>query len=318
LSAAVDSCLERHVRPGERVLVGLSGGIDSVCLLHVVAHSACREEFPFTLSALHVHHGLSLQADRWETFCHEYCASLRVPITSAHVTVARNSRDGLEGAARRERHAAFASQETDWILLAHHRDDQAETLLFNLLRGSGVAGVAAMRERNGRLLRPFLQINRDAIEAYARHHGLVWCEDESNADLRHSRNFLRKKIIPLLEERFSAAVDTLANAAIRFAEANDLLDELARADLPDGQTGFPVRVEALQALSEQRARNAVRYLLAASHVQIPSEMRLREAVRQMLSAGPDRHPMVVFGKCRLCRRQGWLYLELPEVCADSN
>jgi tRNA(Ile)-lysidine synthase len=318
LSAAVTRCLTPCVHPGAHVTVALSGGIDSVCLLHVLVQLVHSGHCPLVLSAVHVHHGLSPHADHWEAFCQEYCASLQVPCSSVHVTVDRHSKEGLEGAARRVRHAVFDAIATDWVLLAHHRGDQAETLLFNLLRGCGLAGAAAMRERNGRLLRPFLQLGREEIELYARHHGLSWCEDESNADERHARNFLRQNIVPQLAVRFPAAVASLAGAAARFAEAKDLLDELARADLPAGHDGFPVRIDVLQALGEVRARNVLRYLLAKNQVQIPSEPRLREALRQMLAAGQDRHPVVVFGRHCLRRQRGWVYLEAVEGWADSS
>lgn len=318
MRAALRRCLEGRVRSGWRVLVGLSGGVDSVSLLHALDSVVRADGLPIELAALHVHHGLSPNADRWEAFCREYCAQLKVPYSCIHVAVDRGSKDGLEGAARIARHAAFDAAAADWIVLAQHRGDQAETLLFNLLRGSGLAGAAAMREVSGRLLRPFLDIGRNQIELYARHHGLPWCEDESNADQRHARNFLRLRIFPELTVRFPAAVENFAAAAARFAEANDLLDALACADLPPGQRSFPLRCIVLAELDEVRARNVLRYLLARSRVQIPSEARLREALRQLIVAGPDRHPSVVFGRHCLRRRRGWVHLEPLDECADSN
>lgn len=309
MAAAVTGCLTGHVRPGERVTVALSGGVDSVCLLHVLASVVSKKTLPIELTALHVNHGLSAHAESWEAFCIEFCSALQVPCAAVRVAVDRSSKSGLEGAARKARHAVFHDAAADWIMLAHQRGDQAETLLFNLLRGTGLAGAAAMREKTGRLLRPFLTIGREAIEFYARHHGLRWCEDESNADRRYARNFLRRHIFPELAGRFPAVVDNFAHAAARFAEANDLLDELACADLQHGQRAFPVAVSTLEALSEARGRNVLRYLLACNHVQIPSDARLREALRQMLQAGPDRHPTVEFGHHRLRRQRGWVYLE---------
>lgn len=303
LTAVLAACLLRHVQPGQRLAVGLSGGIDSVVLLHALA-SLHR----VGVSALHIHHGISPNADRWAKACEEFAQRLGIPFDCVAVTVERASTDGLEAAARRARHAAFAAAQADWIVLAHHRDDQAETLLFNLLRGTGIAGAAAMRERNGRLLRPFLSVGRDDIERYAVAHRLDWSEDESNADTRHSRNFLRHRILAPLSQRFPAAAKNLAGAASRFAEAQDLLDDLARADL-DGVTDFPVPVAALRALEEPRARNVLRYLLALRGVQIPSEARLREALRQMLTAGSDRHPALQLGPQCLMRRRGLIYLE---------
>lgn len=228
---------------------------------------------------------------------------------SQRVEVPRNTRDGLEGAARRVRHGVLAKADADWIMLAHHRNDQAETMLFNLLRGCGVAGAAGMQERNGRILRPLLSVGRDQIEHYARQHQLVWVDDESNADIRHSRNFLRRKIFPELEQRFPAAVKNLAGAAARFSEAQDLLDELARGDLGKDVEDFPLSVEVFAALGELRARNLLRYLLAKNGVQIPNEARLRESVRQLVVAGIDKHPSVTFGAYRLTRRKGRIYLE---------
>ncbi len=180
--------------------------------------------------------------------------------------------------------------------------------MFNLLRGTGLAGAAAMRERNGRLLRPLLPVGRAEIESYARQHDLAWIEDESNLDTRHTRNFLRHKVIAVLTQRFPAAQANLAAATARFAEALDLLDALARADL-GSQDDFPLAVERLQTLDEPRARNALRHLLARHEVPIPSEARLREALRQMLTAGADRHPALVLGQHRLLRRRGRIYLE---------
>ncbi|MDX9995516.1 MAG: tRNA lysidine(34) synthetase TilS [Rhodocyclaceae bacterium] len=305
---ALAACLARHVLPGQHLVLGLSGGIDSIVLLHALAAARSGTPAAFSLAALHVHHGLSVNADRWEAFCRGLCERLDVPFACAHVIVERGSADGLEGAARRARHAAFVASAADWVVLAQHRDDQAETLLFNLLRGTGMAGAAAMRERSGRLLRPLLPVGRADIEAYARQHGLDWVEDESNADLRHARNFLRHRVLPELHGRFPAAAKNMAAAAARFAEALALLDALARIDL-DGTEDFPLDIACLDRLDEARARNVLRYLLARRQVMIPGEARLAEAVRQMRSAGPDRHPALVFGDRRLYRRRGRLYLE---------
>lgn len=312
---ALVDCLARRVLPGQHLVLGLSGGVDSVVLLHALAAARSATPAAFTLSALHVHHGLSPNADRWEDFCRSLSKRLDVPFACAHVSVEHGSADGLEGAARRARHAAFAAAAADWVVLAQHRDDQAETLLFNLLRGTGLAGVAAMRERSGRLLRPLLPVGRADIEAYARRHGLDWVEDESNADLRHTRNFLRHRVLPVLHDRFPAAAKNMAAAATRFAEALALLDALARIDL-DGTEDFPLDIACLDRLDEARARNVLRYLLARRQVMIPGEARLAEALRQMRSAGPDRHPALVFGDWRLLRRRSRLYLE--PVGADST
>ena len=310
LDAAVAGCLDRRVVAGQRLVAGLSGGIDSVVLLHCLREVALPRQI--SLAALHVHHALSRHADAWEAHCRSLCEAWNISFTVEYVEVERGSDDGLEAAARRARHAAFVRSGADWILLAHHRDDQAETLLFNLLRGTGLRGAAAMSEVNGRLLRPFLGIGRDEIVAYAKRHGLRWMEDESNADTRFSRNHLRHEVLAGLEQRFPGSSANLAAAAGRFAEAQSLLDDLALIDLGSQAPDFPVDVAVLASLAEPRARNVLRYLLQRRHIGIPSEERLREALRQLTQAAPDRHPVIAFGAHRLLRRRGRVVVETDQ------
>jgi tRNA(Ile)-lysidine synthase len=303
LPTVVAECLDRYVVPNQSLVIGLSGGIDSTVLLHAV--HACG----YPVSALHVHHGLSPRADEWAALCVDACQRWQIDIRVEQVVVERDSGDGLEAAARRVRHAAYDRASADWLLLAHHRGDRAETMLFNLLRGAGVRGAGALPERNGRLLRPLLRLDRADILGYARMHGLAWVDDESNADVRHARNFLRHRVLPKIEERFPAALARLAAAAGRFAEAADLLDQLATLDLGGRPAEFPVDVSLLAGLSEPRARNVLRFLLSRAGVGVPSEERLVEILRQGLSAAPDRHPAVAFGDRVLRRRTGQLHLD---------
>lgn len=305
--AAIEACLDRHAVAGQRLLAAVSGGVDSVVLLDCLVR-LCRLR-SLGLEALHVNHGLSINAASWESHCCELCADRAVPIKVIRVEVERGSRDGLEAAARRARHTVFAATDADWIVLGHHRDDQAETLLFNLLRGTGLRGAAAMAEVNGRLLRPLLSVGRDDIHACAAARGLAWAEDESNADTSYSRNHLRHRTLRDLAQRFPGSPANLAAAARRFAEARDLLDDLARLDLGAHAGDFPLETKLLTALAEPRARNLLRYLLQKHNVGIASEERLREAVQQLVQAAPDRHPAIVFGVWRLCRRGAQVVLE---------
>jgi tRNA(Ile)-lysidine synthase len=295
--------LARHVQPGDRVVLGLSGGIDSVVLLHFL-----RSRLPdigATLSAFHVHHGLSANADHWRNFCASLCRDWDVPFEAVRIAVPLDGGEGVEAAARRVRHAAFADAVGDWLVLAHQRSDQAETLLFNLVRGCGLLGAAAMQEcRDGRILRPLLDVSREAVAAYAARHALKWIDDESNADCRYSRNFLRRQVLPPLVERFPGAERNLAAAARRFGEALALLDELAALDLAGRAAAFPVPVRLFAGLSEARGRNLLRYLLAASGCRVPSAARLGEALRQIVAAAADRHPQVDLGTHIVYRHRG--------------
>lgn len=315
----IDDTLRRNVQEGvdvasQRLVVGLSGGRDSVALLHALWVLQKTWGHTYTLAACHVHHGLSTRADEWLNFCQQFCATLNIPLQTAHVMVPRHAHEGLEAAARARRYEIFAALEADWLVLAQHRSDQAETLLLNLLRSSGVHGARAMPEvrllRPGlRVLRPLLRVSRDALEAYLQRHALLWVDDESNADIRWSRNYLRHRVMPVLTERFPAADACLARAAGRFAEAADLLDDLARLDAGDAPLHFPFPVATLSSLPEARARNLLRYLLAQQGVMIPSAAKLREGLRQIQHAKCDRHPSVLLGMWRLFRSKNTVCLE---------
>lgn len=217
---------------GKRVAVGLSGGMDSVVLLHLLHALAPR--FGYSLSAIHVNHGLSPNAGDWQKFCAVFCLELGVPFKAVKVKVGKQAH-GLEAAARAARRAAFLKLRVDAIALAHHQDDQAETVLFNLLRGTGLAGASGMPacgKLGGKLLlRPLLGVPRGAIRSYATGHRLAWIEDESNADEGLTRNFIRRRVGPLLAAKFPRWRESLARAARHFASAEMDSQKLLRAYL---------------------------------------------------------------------------------------
>ncbi len=290
ISPAIAACLSRHTRAGQSVVVGFSGGLDSTVLLHAAKRVA--SEVGLGLSALHIHHGLSPNADAWAVSCDEVCRAIDVPLSVIVVQVPERSGEGLESAARRVRHKALAENPAEWVLLAHHADDQAETILHNLLRGAGVRGAAAMPELRGRVLRPLLAVGRDTIEEYGQAYQLRWVEDETNSDTWYTRNFLRREILPAIASRFPGASEQLAAAALRFGEASELLDDLACIDLRGNSPEFPLRLGLFRELSAARARNLLRAMLTRQHVQPPDERRINEFVRQLQTAGNDRHPRI--------------------------
>jgi tRNA(Ile)-lysidine synthase len=255
---------------GKRVAVGLSGGVDSVVLLHVLHELAPR--YGYKLSAIHVNHGLSPNAGDWQKFCSAFCLELEIPFKAVRVKVQKQGR-GLEAAAREARRAAFTGVRADAIALAHHLDDQAETVLFNLLRGTGLEGASGMpvQGRLGRklLLRPLLEVPRSAIRAYAAEHRLGWIEDESNADEGLTRNFIRRRVGPLLASKFPRWQESLARAARHFAGAQ--LD----------------------------ARGLLRAFLKQQGLRAPSEAKLLEMLKQLGAASTAiKHEGVVFRRYR--------------------
>ncbi len=303
------------VPPNSSILLGLSGGLDSVVLLHVLHGLAPR--FGWQLSALHVHHGISPNADAWAEFCLQLCQRYAVRCVVERVSVAAlRGAHGVEAAARKLRYEAYSRQHADFIALAHHADDQTETLLLQLLRGAGVRGAAAMplvSAGNTRLLRPLLEVSRRELLSYAQRNGLQWVEDESNQDDAYARNFLRHRIFPVLEERYPAYRATLARSSRHFAEASGLLDDLARIDMPDWRPGMPLSVDLLARLSPERARNLLRYALYAHGMPMPQEAQLEEAMQQLFHARADAAVCVEFGMCQLrrYRHQAYVMEALP-------
>jgi tRNA(Ile)-lysidine synthase len=316
--AALRASIARCGLRDAQVCVALSGGLDSVVLLHALARERERVGAGLRLRAMHVNHGLSPHARRWESACRAQCAALGLPFVARRVKLQRRGR-GLESAAREARYAALAACGAARVALAHHRDDQAETVLLNLLRGAGLPGAAAMPE-TGRLpgsgpepespqaWRPLLGVSRAQLEDYARRHRLAWVEDESNADEALTRNWLRRALGPQIGLRFPRWREALARAAGHFAEAQALLAA--------GDTDA-LDLATLRALPPARARQRLRGFLAASGARAPSVARLGEMLRQLLQAAPDAATAVVHdGRLLRCWR-GQLALLEPVLPAGE-
>ncbi|MCL9653521.1 tRNA lysidine(34) synthetase TilS [Pseudomonas protegens] len=253
--------------------IAFSGGLDSTVLLHLLVDLAHQHGLP-RLTAVHVHHGLQAAADAWPAHCQAICAALGVPLQVIHVQVRAGS--SLEGAAREARYGAFErlTAANELLLTAQHRDDQAETLLFRLLRGAGVRGLSAMPESRplgaGHLLRPLLGVSRAELERYAAEHCLSWVQDPSNADHQYSRNYLRHQVMPSLIARWPQAATSMSRSAAHLREAQGLLDELAMMDLApaEGESDFPwldlpsLALAPLQSLSPARQRNVLSHWLS--------------------------------------------------------
>ncbi|RRV68991.1 tRNA lysidine(34) synthetase TilS [Stutzerimonas stutzeri] len=253
--------------------MGFSGGLDSTVLLHALVRLAERRALP-PIRAIHVHHGLQVAADDWPAHCQQVCDRLGVALEIVRVQVVPGA--SLERAARDARYQAFAARlgEDELLLTGQHRDDQAETLLFRLLRGAGVRGLVAMPVAralaSGQLVRPLLDVSRAELEDYARANGLTWVEDPSNKQLEYSRNFLRRQVLPLLQQRWPQVSSSLARTAAHMADAQQLLDELAQQDLAVAQADIDfdwlnlpsLALAPLRKLPPARQRNALRHWLA--------------------------------------------------------
>ena len=312
--------LQQEVTPflaARRWLIAFSGGMDSTVLLHAVQQTL--QQLPADnkpeLIALHVHHGMQAAADEWQQHCADMAASMGVQFVAERITLAANG--SRELAAREARYRVFARhvQEGDCLLLAHHQDDQAETMLYRLCRGAGLHGLGAMRSRRpfgrGWLLRPLLACQRQALASYAAQHELHWVDDPSNCEEHHDRNFLRRQIMPLLQSRWPQAVASMARAARHLQQAQSLLDELAELDLlaaghgNDGEAWLGIA--GLSRLSPARQNNLLRYWLRQQQLPL-SEKQLHTLLSTVIESQPSAMPALRIGGWVLRRYRQRLYL----------
>jgi len=318
LLRVLSDCLAQHCPEKPDVALALSGGIDSMVLLDVLTKRNAlppkgglhRNEGPrVVLRAIHVNHGVSRNADAWAQFCVEECSKRDVPITVEIVNVDRRSGLGLEAAAREARYAALIKSDAKFILVAQHQTDQAETVLHQMLRGTGLQGLAGMGEarelRSGQmLLRPLLNVSRDDIEKYAKDNQLKWIEDESNDDTTYTRNYIRHDIVPVIASRFPHYASSLERIARHAHESAELNEALAKMDLKlCGADAFSVAfADALDTLPLPRQINALYHWLRWQKVAPASRDQLEAWASQLFRVPPDGKPHLAGGHDYVIRR----------------
>jgi len=266
------------------ILMGFSGGLDSSVLIHLL--SQMRAKLNFKLKAIHVHHGLSSSADDWLNFCKEKCKLLDIEFHSEKVKINEKTSLGIEGEARKLRYKAIKETQKDIVALGHHQNDQAETLMLQLLRGAGLKGLAAMPEFDSKrkFWRPLLYIKKDTLEKYAKDKKIEYIEDESNQDINFDRNFIRKKVLPLIESRYPSSIETMSRSAINISEGHHLnelvaLDDSKSVMSDDGKYLF---ITDLKSLPKIRAINLIRWWLSFNNLLMPSRRNIDELYKQIL------------------------------------
>ena len=285
--------------------IALSGGLDSCVLLHAI----CALNLPVKLRVLHINHQISPNANDWREHCVTFCTSLNIPFTTVSVSV-KNSGRGIEDAAREARYAVFAEhiRAGDYLFTAHHADDQAETLLLRLMRGTGSRGLAAMaKERilgQGILYRPLLSFTRAELEHYAHDNNLSWVNDESNANDHYDRNFLRNQVTPLLRERWPQFAQKWQQTAELSATTETLLQELASMDFASADSrpaliGSSICLEYVKSLSTARRHNLIRYWLRTQSLSAPEQQHLLQFERQIIGGREDAETQVSWGNIAL-------------------
>jgi len=299
-----------------RYLIALSGGCDSIALLQAMA--VVRDELSAELAAVHINHGLQADAAAWAVHCAKVCQQLDVPLTQVALNLEINKGDSLEAAAREARYRAIREHMVagDMLLTAQHQDDQAETVLLQLLRGSGPSGLAAMPQLTsfgtGFHARPLLTFTQKQLHKYAVEQGLLWVEDDSNQDRRFDRNFLRQEVMPILAQRWPAVSRTLSRSARHCAEAQQLIDSMAiedlkKIELPEGT----LSIRELTALSAPECRAVLRAWIQRDGFQLPDTQHLDRIQTEMLQAAPDREPLVAWQGCEIRRYRDQLFVMPP-------
>lgn len=295
--------------PGLPLAVAYSGGADSTALL-----LACAEKWPGQVCAIHIHHGLQAAADAFEQHCRDVCHRLNVPLRVRRVDARPAPGQSPEEAARRARYEAFrdlalediAQPAIKSIAIAQQADDQVETLLLALSRGAGLPGLSAMPAqwaRDGiRYYRPLLDVPGAELRRWLRERGVAWIEDPTNADEQFTRNRIRARLLPALDEAFPQFRDTFARSAAHAAEAQRLLDEVAVEDL--AQLGLPPQIARLQALSRARQTNVLRHWLRSAHGTVPSAAQLQELLDQIAACTTRGHRIHLKVGSGFVERQG--------------
>jgi tRNA(Ile)-lysidine synthase len=290
--------------PNIGLVVALSGGVDSTVLL---AALAAHRVPGLRVRAVHVDHGLHPNASKWCEHCRMLARSLGVPLEVLKTRVVKQAGVSLEAAARDARYAMLAAQLApgEFLLTGHHEDDQLETVLLQLFRGAGLAGLAAMPPVSacggGWLARPLLSRTRAELQEWARGAGLSWVEDDTNADETLDRNYLRRRVLPLIRDRWKGVGPAVSRSARHAAEGQRLLDLIGRADVERASSGAELFVPTLRALQPDRRRNALRFWIAAAGARMPDTARLEELAGPVIDARPDSNPRVSWGDVEVRR-----------------
>ncbi|PXX47354.1 tRNA lysidine(34) synthetase TilS [Undibacterium pigrum] len=330
LDAIIADFCEGKLQNG--LAVAYSGGLDSTVLLSLAINYCRRSDIP--LFAFHIHHGLSPNADAWLDHCRAGCVATGISFQSECIQVSRDSGDGVEASARKGRYQALGRMSKNagipLILAAHHQDDQAETLLLQLLRGSGVAGMSGMdvchRAPNlfghdeVMLGRPLLTEKRSTLEAYASQQGLSYIEDESNTDQRYLRNAIRHSVMPVLEGLSPGYSERIARSATHFQAAQDLLLEVAEQDFVSCTHDTGLAIAAMRALSPARRDNLFRYWFSRAGVRMPTTSRLKEMQSQLFDGREDARITVQHDTIAIHRYKDTVYLsaQQAEVSEESR
>ena len=273
----------------KNISIALSGGIDSMVLLHAL--DQLKYKLQIKLNAIHIHHNLSKNADDWHTFCTKECKKLGVTVKSEKINIKQDLSMGIEAAARKSRYQVLEAYRKDILALGHHQNDQAETLLLQLFRGSGLNGLAAMPtfDKERLIWRPLLKVNKEIIEGYAKENNVIFIEDESNNNLQFDRNFLRQEILPLIKSRYPDIINTISRSSENIAEGLNLHKAIAKEDanLYFSENKERLSLSMLKSLERERVVNLIRWWLDVNKQLMPSKKTMSELYNQIKDVRKD-------------------------------
>ena len=309
----------------DQYCIAFSGGIDSTALLHA-AITLSQNQHTFHVRAIHINHSLHVDADQWSQHCKSFCEKFAVPCSVETVDASPQQGESPEAVARKERYQALEKllRQGECLLTAQHQDDQAETLLLQLLRGSGPAGLAAMPMitsfGQGYLARPWLGCSRVEIEGYAQEHKLSWVEDSSNQEFLYARNYLRYKVLPLLADRWPGFAKTVSRSARLQAEVNEILMTVAETDLQVlQQQDGNLLISALQKIPDARKRNVIRFWVQEQGLSVPSEAQLEQIIQACsISVREDAVACISWPNAEVRRYRDGLHALNPQKSLDDQ
>lgn len=288
----------KSLKATNNLLVAFSGGIDSKVLLHALANLK-QQQLIKNIAAIHVNHGLQTAAEQWQKQCEKDCAEYQIPFYTVSLNLSLHHQSNIEAIAREERYKVFQQylHKEQFLVTAHHLDDQAETLLFRLIRGCGLHGVSAMsetrtlsKEAGNQLIRPMLDLSKQAIEAYAKKNQLTWIEDPSNQDVNFSRNYLRHKVMPVIRQQWPSVTKTFSRFSQIAKQQSQLLDEIAQEDFISTSKVLPnhcvytLDIEKLFFLSSARQKNLLHYWIKKNQKKSSANNEINEIVNQLSAA----------------------------------
>ncbi len=305
--------------------VGYSGGLDSRVLLELMARAfQTHASADFQVGAIHIHHGLSPNADAWLEHCKSVCSELKIPFQVFWVNAKVTDGESQEEVAREARFKAFRDfiKKDECLLLAHHEEDQTETILMRLFRGAGPTGLSGMAEKmqmgHCEILRPLLSISKTQLEQYAKGQNLQWIHDDSNHNMRFDRNFLRHEILPRLKTRWPQVVRSVNRSgslcletamASQQVAAYDYQTVLGKAYTVLDKTYYALSVKALLTLEPIRRRGVIRYWLQMQKFTLPSQDHMARIDREVLQAKPGAKPKLKISKYVIKRLKDELLVE---------